>query len=540
MIKRLFQSRGSRKFRKNRFAMMSLVIILGYVLLGAWIAGTNFANWAGQKSGAFTLEGRPFAGLFLTSGTLRVVGPKEIPGFGLEPNTTTRLGAASELLGLARRGLQAAGQLEEGSGRSARQALADVSWPDRPFADLPLDELERRVAEAEAAFARVVDVRRAVQELRSLPIYIERIVERRAALERTLADETADEDAILIAAEELAFGLEDFVAAVQKYSAVGEVVGEDDPIASLDLAEIEDASINLLDADPSDREAVRGAMFEGTIVDEVRAAQAAALARSDTAVGSILNEVEPMIGAVFPRPEGARGLLYGFKLFAGTDTQGRSILVRALYSSYVAIQVGLVTALFAVIFGGVFGAAAAFIGGPLDHVFNWIYSMITSIPYLVLLAVLSFLFLGSAVEGTLVPLYVAFGVTYWVGPGRVIRGESMKIKELEYVQATTAMGFGRMYILLKHVIPNTSHLLFINFSLLFIAAIKGEVILTFLGLGLKDGASWGIMIDQSKSQVVNDFFWQIGTATFFMFLLVLAFNIFTDALQDAFDPKHVS
>ena len=161
------------------------------------------------------------------------------------------------------------------------------------------------------------------------------------------------------------------------------------------------------------------------------------------------------------------------------------------------------------------------------------------IPYLVLLAVLAMLFIGSPFEGTLIPLYVAFGLTYWIGPCRVIRGESMKIKELEYVQAATAIGFGRFYILLRHIIPNTSHLMFINFSLLLIAAIKGEVILTFLGLGLKQGASWGIMIRDSAQQVVNDNFWQIGAATFFMFLLVLAFNIFTDALQDAFDPKHV-
>ena len=117
----------------------------------------------------------------------------------------------------------------------------------------------------------------------------------------------------------------------------------------------------------------------------------------------------------------------------------------------------------------------------------------------------------------------------------------MKIKELEYVQAATAIGFGRFYILVKHIIPNTLHLMFINFSLLFVGAIKGEVILTFLGLGLPlgDGASWGIMISQAKSEVVQGFFWQIGAATLFMFILVLAFNILSDALQDAFDPKHV-
>ena len=107
------------------------------------------------------------------------------------------------------------------------------------------------------------------------------------------------------------------------------------------------------------------------------------------------------------------------------------------------------------------------------------------------------------------------------------------------MQAATSIGFGRLYILLRHVLPNTVHLMLINFSLLFIGAIKYEVILTFLGLGVKEGASWGIMIDQSRQEVMNGFFWQIGTATALMFGLVLPFNIVSDALQDAFDPKHV-
>jgi peptide/nickel transport system permease protein len=79
----------------------------------------------------------------------------------------------------------------------------------------------------------------------------------------------------------------------------------------------------------------------------------------------------------------------------------------------------------------------------------------------------------------------------------------------------------------------------INFSLLFIGAIKSEVILSFLGLGVKKGPSWGIMISQSGPEVTNGFFWQIGAATVFMFVLVLAFNILSDALQDVLDPKHV-
>jgi len=535
VIGRLLKSRGARKFRRNRAAMLSLGIIASYVALALWIAGSNAVQWLGTTTGAFDLSRNAVTRLFLSESTSRVVGPKEIPGFGLRPDTQTRLASVDEQLGLARRGLEAVSQITDDSGRTADQALDDVAWPDRPFAEVPVDELATRLAEAEAVFETVVGVRRGLQRLESLPVYAERVAERRSELEAVLASGAADEDALLVAQEELAFTLEEFAQSAIEYA---EEAGPEDPIAQADPGSLMDAAGALLDA--IDAEEVRSAVPGRDAIEAILAARGAAERRAEEAVASALDEIEPMVERVFPRPEGLTGAAYAFKLLAGTDRQGRSIMVRALYSSYVAIQVGFVTALFAVVFGGVFGAAAAFIGGPLDHVFNWVYSMITSIPYLVLLAVLSFLFLGSPVEGTLIPLYVAFGVTYWVGPGRVIRGEAMKIKELEYVQATMAMGFGRMYILLKHVIPNTSHLLFINFSLLFIAAIKGEVILTFLGLGLKDGASWGIMIDQSKSQVINDFFWQIGTATFFMFLLVLAFNIFTDALQDAFDPKHVS
>ena len=227
-----------------------------------------------------------------------------------------------------------------------------------------------------------------------------------------------------------------------------------------------------------------------------------------------------------------------FAMLLGTDRQGRSILIRGIYSIKVAIQIGVVTALVSVFIGSLLGAAAGYFGGIVDHMVIWLYSTVSSIPNLVLLVLLAYLFTGSSFDGTLVPVYVAFCATFWVGPCRVIRGETMKLKELEYVQAATTVGFSGMYILVRHVLPNTAHLMLINFSLLLIGAIKSEVILSFLGLGVKSGASWGIMISDSKPEVINGFFWQIGTATAFMFVLVLAFNILSDALQDVFDPKH--
>lgn len=258
-----------------------------------------------------------------------------------------------------------------------------------------------------------------------------------------------------------------------------------------------------------------------------------------------LEELEALTATLFAPLTGVDRVIQGYMLSLGTDRQGRSIMGRAVYSIKVAIQIGLVVAVISVLLGSLIGAAAAFFGGWVDHVVVWLYSTLSSLPDLVLLGVLVFMFTGSIFDDvtrpylSLVPIYAAMCLTFWIGPCRVVRGEVMKIKQLEYVQAATAIGFGRVKILLRHALPNTVHLMFINFSLLFIAAIKNEVVLSFLGLGVKVGPSWGRMIQESTQQVINGFFWQIGAATVFMFVLVLAFNIVSDALQDAFDPKHV-
>lgn len=251
-----------------------------------------------------------------------------------------------------------------------------------------------------------------------------------------------------------------------------------------------------------------------------------------------LEQLERVTTELFPPPTGWDGFVRGCEMILGTDRQGRSIALRAIYSIKVAIQIGVVTALLGVMIGALLGTAAGYFGGWVDHAVIWLYTTFSSIPNLVLLVLLAYMFTGTRWDGTLVPVYVAFSLTFWVGPCRVLRGETLKLKEHEYVQAAKVMGCGRFYIMLWHILPNTLHLLLINFSLLFIGAIKSEVILSYLGLGVKTGPSWGIMISQSGSEVINSFFWQIATATAFMFGLVLAFNIVSDALQDAFDPKH--
>ena len=273
-----------------------------------------------------------------------------------------------------------------------------------------------------------------------------------------------------------------------------------------------------------------------------------------------LVRLEQTVASMVRLQSGVGSLRRWLHLSLGTDRLGRSNLLRAVYSIRVAMLVGLVTGLISVAIGAVMGLAAGYFGGWVDVLITWLYSTFASIPNIVLLILLVYVFRegtidsainartngllekllgGARLDSTLIPVYAAFCATFWIGPCRVIRGEAIKLREQEYIQAARVLGYGNLRILFRHLLPNVSHLMLINFSLLFIGAIKSEVILSFLGLGVQEGASWGIMISFAKDEVVNGNFWQIGVATTFMFVLVLAFNVLSDAMQDILDPKHV-
>lgn len=113
----------------------------------------------------------------------------------------------------------------------------------------------------------------------------------------------------------------------------------------------------------------------------------------------------------------------------------------------------------------------------------------------------------------------------------------MKHKEREYVQAASAIGGGHFRKLFKHILPNVTHIVIINTSLQFQVAIKSEVILSYLGLGVQGEPSWGTMIDDAKLELVRGVWWQLAGATLAMFIIVLAFNLLGDALRDSLDPK---
>ncbi|WP_372654042.1 ABC transporter permease [Halobacteriovorax sp.] len=222
----------------------------------------------------------------------------------------------------------------------------------------------------------------------------------------------------------------------------------------------------------------------------------------------------------------------GADYFFGTDIFGRSVFTKMIKGTEVAMSVGLVAAIISVCIGVVLGSIAGYFGGKIDELIVWFYTCFQSIPTIMLLVALSFV-LGRG----LVSMYVALGLTSWVNLCRLIRGEVMRHKNRDYVQAASALGGGHSRKLIKHIFPNVSHLVIINFSLMFQTAIKTEVILSYLGLGVQGRPSWGTMIDDAKLELARGVWWQLGAATLAMMIVVLSLNILGDALRDALDPK---
>ncbi len=220
----------------------------------------------------------------------------------------------------------------------------------------------------------------------------------------------------------------------------------------------------------------------------------------------------------------------------GTNIIGQDIMARALFSTRTAFEVGLVVAVLSTLFGSVLGAIAGYFSGTwIDEIILWLKGVLDSIPFYLFVAAIAF-----ALQGSAYAMHIAMISTFWTTTGRLVRGEVIKLKHFEFVEAARAIGVPQLKIVFRHILPNTLHILLVQASIVFVAAIKSEVILSFLGLGVKDSISWGLMIAESTQEVLagqfNNFIW----ASLFLFGLVMAFNLFSDALQDALDPRKVA
>lgn len=234
------------------------------------------------------------------------------------------------------------------------------------------------------------------------------------------------------------------------------------------------------------------------------------------------------------------------RFLLGSDGLGRSVLQKTLLGAHVSMTVGFMANVIAIPLGLLLGAFAGYFGRRIDDLITWFYTTIASIPGIILLIALKFAFADRRLFGGtpfeldlsgMAGVYLALGLISWVSTCRLIRAETMKIKELDFVLAARAAGRSDIAILLRHVLPNVFHIAIINFSLGFVSAISAEVMLSFLNLGVQNLPSWGKMINDARMDLVVGRWWELAASVSAMFVIVLAWNIFGDRLRDALDPK---
>jgi peptide/nickel transport system permease protein len=218
----------------------------------------------------------------------------------------------------------------------------------------------------------------------------------------------------------------------------------------------------------------------------------------------------------------------------GGDKWGRDVLKKTIKGSQTSIFVGLAAAAVAVFLGTLFGAVAGYYGSWVDDAFNWFYSVFNSIPYLLLILAVA----AVLQQKGIMTVVLILGLTGWTGTFRLIRGEYLKHKAREYVQAADAIGASNARRMFVHIFPNVSHVVLVQLSIYAVGFIKAEVILSFLGFGVPvDVVSWGSMLNEAQNELILGKWWQLVAATAAMAVLVTAFSLFTDALRDALDPK---
>ncbi|MCU0775395.1 MAG: ABC transporter permease, partial [Ideonella sp.] len=237
----------------------------------------------------------------------------------------------------------------------------------------------------------------------------------------------------------------------------------------------------------------------------------------------------------------------------GTDRTGNDVLVQVLKSLRTAFVIGSLSTLATLPFAVGLGLAAGYFRGWVDEAVQYLYTVLSSVPNVLLIAALVLMiqvFLDTHPElfetGAeradlkLFLLCVVLGVTGWAGLCRLVRAETLKLRELEYVQAATAFGVGHARILVRHLLPNVMHLVLITTVLDFSALVLYEAVLSYVGVGVDPTMnSFGGMINLARSEMSRDpvVWWSFAAAFIVMVALVLAANLFADGVQQAFDPR---
>jgi ABC-type dipeptide/oligopeptide/nickel transport system permease subunit len=221
------------------------------------------------------------------------------------------------------------------------------------------------------------------------------------------------------------------------------------------------------------------------------------------------------------------------KFLLGTDKFGRDILSRLIVGTRVSLSVGLITVIISLSIGLILGSLAGYFRGKTDNIIMWFINVIWSIPTLLLVFAIT-LVLGKGFW----QVFIAIGLTMWVNVARLVRGQVIAARELEYVEAGKALGFSHTRIIVRHIWPNIMGPVFVIAASNFASAIVIEAGLSFLGIGVQPPQpSWGLMIKENYNFIITQNPMLALAPGFAIMLLVLAFNLLGNGLRDAFDVK---
>jgi peptide/nickel transport system permease protein len=217
----------------------------------------------------------------------------------------------------------------------------------------------------------------------------------------------------------------------------------------------------------------------------------------------------------------------------GTDSNGFDVLGRIMYGGQSSLLVGLIAGVITIVVGTVYGMVSGFIGGLLDNVLMRIIDALLSIPLLYLLITLVVIFHPST---TLIIIIIGF--TGWFGNARIIRGDALVIRELEYSQASTSMGGSKMHIVRRHVFPNSISNIVTVGTFSVADAILALSFLGYLGFGVPlPGTDWGTMMANGQGFLINDWWWEIFPVAAVFVTVIVCINYIGDALRDIFEVR---